>query len=305
MVNCKRVIVASCGAAVTGMVVLAISAGTAFAAPPAVATTTVNIRSGAGTNHRIIGELVRGQRITVTGKAKSGWVNVDLGGSSAAMAAKYLNRTGRGVPVAPTRIRTGGTKVTTETLNVRTGPASSRKVVGSLRVGSRIMLTGKLSHGFAQTRYEGRLRWVSITYLASASGTSSSGGSGGGSSTPPATSASKGRRALAFAESQLGKPYRYGAVGPNSYDCSGLVLAAWRAAGVSLPRTSQQQYAQGHRIAKSQLRVGDLVFFYGQRPSHVAMYAGGGLVIHAPRPGKNVQYIKMSYMPYAGAVRPG
>jgi cell wall-associated NlpC family hydrolase len=221
------------------------------------------------------------------------------------MAAKYLNRTGSHLPAAPTKIRTGGTKLTTETVNVRSGPGPARKVVGSLSVGTRIRLTGRLSHGFAQTRYEGHLRWVSVTYLASASGgATSSGGTATGGSGSGSSSAAKGRRALAFAESQLGKPYRFGAVGPNSYDCSGLVLAAWRAAGVSLPRTSQQQYAQGHRIAKSQLRAGDLVFFYGQHPSHVAMYVGHGMVIHAPRPGKNVQYIKMSYMPYAGAVRP-
>lgn len=282
---------------------MAVSGGPAFAAsPPAVATTTVNIRSGAGTGHRVVGELVRGQRISVISQPKSGWVKVDFGGSSAAMAARYLNRTGRDLPAAPTRIATDGVKVATETLNVRTGPGKTRKIVGSLRSGSRISLTGKLSHGFAQTSYAGHLRWVSITYLASASGGASSGGSNPGSS---GSSASKGKRALAFAEAQLGKPYRYGAVGPASYDCSGLVLAAWRAAGVSLPRTSQQQYAQGRRIAKSELRAGDLVFFYGQRPSHVAMYVGGGKVIHAPRPGKRVQYIKMSYMPYAGAVRPG
>ena len=296
-VTIKRIVRMSCGAAISGAVVVAVTGGTALAAPPAVATTTVNIRSGAGTSHRVLGELVRGQRITVTGQAKAGWVNVDLGGSSAAMSASYLNRTGRHAPAAPTRISTGGTKLVTETINVRSAASATGRVVGSLRVGSRITLTGTLSHGFAQTRYQGRLRWVSITYLASASG--------GGSGTVPTTSAAKGRRALAFAKAQLGKPYRFGAVGPNSYDCSGLVLTAWRAAGVSLPRTSQQQYAQGHRIAKSQLRVGDLVFFYGQHPSHVAMYAGDGYVIHAPRPGKNVQYIRMSYMPYSGAVRPG
>lgn len=290
----------------SGVVVIAITSGTAFAAPPAVATTTVNIRSGAGTNHRVLGELARGQRISVTGRAASGWVKVDLGGSSAAMAAKYLNRTGRGAPAAPTRISTSGTKIATETVNVRSGPGSTRKVVGSLRVGTRITLSGRLSHGFAQTRYEGHLRWVSITYLASAAGSSggSSGSGGSENGGGGVSSAAKGRSALAFAESQLGKPYRYGATGPNSYDCSGLVLTAWRSVGVSMPRTSQQQYAQGHRIAKSQLRAGDLVFFYGQRPSHVAMYVGHGMVIHAPRPGKNVQYIKMSYMPYAGAVRP-
>ncbi len=294
------------GVAVSGAVVVALTGGTAFAAsPPAVATTTVNIRSGAGTSHRVVGELVRGQRISVISRPKAGWVKVDFGGSSAAMAARYLNLTGTDLPSAPTRIPTAGVKVATETLNIRTGPGKTRKVVGTLRAGSRISLTGKLSRGFAQISYDGHLRWVSITYLASGTGTASGGGSSGGAGGGTSvSSASKGKRALAFAESQLGKPYRYGAVGPNSYDCSGLVLAAWKAAGVALPRTSQQQYAQGHRIAKSQLRAGDLVFFYGQRPSHVAMYVGDGMVIHAPRPGKKVQYIKMSYMPYAGAVRP-
>ena len=115
---------------------------------------------------------------------------------------------------------------------------------------------------------------------------------------------SKGEVALACARAQLGKPYRYGATGPDRYDCSGLVQAAWRVAGVALPRTSQQQYAAGIKITKAQLRIGDLVFFYGPHPHHVGLYAGDGTIINAPRPGKPVQYAKISSMPYAGATRP-
>jgi cell wall-associated NlpC family hydrolase len=117
------------------------------------------------------------------------------------------------------------------------------------------------------------------------------------------SSSSKGARALAFAKKQLGDSYRYGATGPNSWDCSGLTGGAWKAAGVKLPRTSQAQYRVGKKISKSALKPGDLVFFYSGI-SHVGIYAGGGKIIHASRPGKPVQYIKMSYMPFMGARRP-
>ena len=109
---------------------------------------------------------------------------------------------------------------------------------------------------------------------------------------------------MAFARKQLGKPYRFGAAGPAAYDCSGLTLSAWRAAGVSLPRISQQQYRVGRAVAKSDLQPGDLVFFYDDL-SHVSLYAGNGMILDAPRPGKTVRYIDMSYMPYVGARQPG
>jgi cell wall-associated NlpC family hydrolase len=122
--------------------------------------------------------------------------------------------------------------------------------------------------------------------------------------TPAASSGGRGVRALAFARAQLGKPYRFASAGPNSYDCSGLTYAAWKSVGVSLPRSSRSQYGVGSYVSKSNLQLGDLVFFYSPI-SHVALYAGNGTVIHAPHPGASVEYIKMSYMPYAGAKRPG
>ena len=114
---------------------------------------------------------------------------------------------------------------------------------------------------------------------------------------------SKGAKALAFAKRQLGDRYRYGGTGPNAWDCSGLTRGAWKHAGKKIPRTSQGQSHAGKKVAKSKLRKGDLVFFYSGK-SHVGIYAGNGKVIHASRPGKPVAYIKMKYMPYAGARRP-
>ena len=80
-------------------------------------------------------------------------------------------------------------------------------------------------------------------------------------------------------------------------------MMAWGSVGVSLPHSSRQQFSRGQPVAKSDLQLGDLVFFYSDI-HHVGLYAGNGQVIHAPRPGKSVEYIKMSYMPYAGARRP-
>jgi peptidoglycan DL-endopeptidase CwlO len=118
------------------------------------------------------------------------------------------------------------------------------------------------------------------------------------------TGSSKGVKALAYAKAQLGEPYARSGAGPSSWDCSGLTMMAWGSVGVSLPHSSRQQFSRGRSVAKSDLQSGDLVFFYSGI-SHVGLYAGNGQVIHAPRPGKSVEYIKMSYMPYAGARRPG
>lgn len=120
----------------------------------------------------------------------------------------------------------------------------------------------------------------------------------------PVVSGSKGERALAFAKKQVGDSYRYGASGPNSWDCSGLTQGAWASVGVSLPHSSRAQYSRGVSVSRSNLRAGDLVFFYSPI-SHVGIYAGNGRIIHASQPGRPVGYIDISHMPYSGARRVG
>lgn len=93
--------------------------------------------------------------------------------------------------------------------------------------------------------------------------------------------------AVLYATSKLGKPYVYGAEGPNSFDCSGLTQAAWKSAGVSIPRTAEAQLARLTRVSPSSVRPGDLVVYKGG--GHVALYIGGGRIIEAPRPGASVR----------------
>ncbi|WP_314172055.1 C40 family peptidase [Streptomyces winkii] len=113
-----------------------------------------------------------------------------------------------------------------------------------------------------------------------------------------------GARAVGFALRQIGKPYRFGAAGPKAYDCSGLTSKAWRKAGRSIPRTSQEQWKRLRHVPMSKLRPGDLVVYY-KSASHVAMYAGRGKVVHAPRPGSEVKLSPVGGIPSVrGAVRP-
>lgn len=136
----------------------------------------------------------------------------------------------------------------------------------------------------------------------SAGGQTGGGSDGGGSTGTP--SSTKAAQAIAFARAQIGKPYVWGATGPSSYDCSGLTQAAWKAAGVTMPRTTWDQVKIGTRVSTKDLQPGDLVFFFDDI-SHVGMYIGDGKMIHAPHPGASVRVESIYYMPIYGSVRPG
>ncbi|RKE18699.1 NlpC/P60 family protein [Streptomyces sp. TLI_171] len=117
---------------------------------------------------------------------------------------------------------------------------------------------------------------------------------------PP--SSDRAAAALAAAISKIGSPYVYGSTGPRTFDCSGLMYWSWRQAGVTLPRTSQEQATAGRRVSLAEARPGDLVIFYKDM-HHVGMYAGGGVVVHAPYPGARVRYESVSAMPVSSVVR--
>ncbi|MEP9380987.1 C40 family peptidase [Nocardioides cheoyonin] len=110
--------------------------------------------------------------------------------------------------------------------------------------------------------------------------------------------------AVSYAMAQVGKAYVYGAAGPSAFDCSGLTMMAWAQAGVALPHSSSAQYGTGPHIAESDLRPGDLVFYYSPI-SHVGMYIGNGLIVNAENPSVGVKVTSLHSMPYVGAVRPG
>ncbi|WP_329272334.1 C40 family peptidase [Streptomyces sp. NBC_01451] len=129
-------------------------------------------------------------------------------------------------------------------------------------------------------------------------------GAPGASGTSGAAEApnSRAAAAVAYAYQKLGSPYVWGATGPNAFDCSGLMQAAYNSAGISLPRTTYAQINVGRRVSRSELLPGDLVFFYSGI-SHVGMYVGRGQMIHAPNPSAPVRVAPLDEMPFAGATR--
>lgn len=126
-----------------------------------------------------------------------------------------------------------------------------------------------------------------------------SGALGRGAARPTAS----GARAVRFALRQLGKPYRWGAEGPGSYDSSGLTSRAWERAGTSVPRTGRGQWERLRRVPLRALRPGDLVVYFPEA-THVALYLGDGMVVHAPRPGARIKVSPLAANPVLGAVRP-
>jgi peptidoglycan DL-endopeptidase CwlO len=144
-------------------------------------------------------------------------------------------------------------------------------------------------------------------------GTTPSGGSnppptGGGSYNPPPVNVTGAQRAVASAEQELGVQYVFGAASPSEgFDCSGLTLWAWAQAGVSLPHSAAMQYAVLPHVSTSDMQPGDLLFFYSPI-AHVALYIGGGVMIHArhPGPGGQVQETVVATYgtPVVGVARP-
>ncbi|MCT7355095.1 NlpC/P60 family protein [Streptomyces sp. 15-116A] len=166
-------------------------------------------------------------------------------------------------------------------------------------------ITGKLDAArrlLSRLTPEQRAGLTDGTDRASRSSTAGRGGlTAPGSATYQAPS-SRAAQAVSYAYRKLGSPYVWGATGPDAFDCSGLIQAAYRSAGVSLPRTTYAQINAGRRVARSELLPGDLVFFYSGI-SHVGIYVGNGRMIHAPNPSAPVRLAPVDQMPFAGATR--
>jgi cell wall-associated NlpC family hydrolase len=132
----------------------------------------------------------------------------------------------------------------------------------------------------------------------SSSDNPSTGGGNGGSSGGSASS--RAQAAVAYALSKVGHRYVAGADGPGTFDCSGLTMAAYRSAGVSLPHYSKAQYGATRHISRSELRPGDLLFYFGGGAHHVSMYIGGGMMVSASNPRDGVEIIA-AFGPWYGS----
>ena len=256
-----------------------------------VTATSLNVRSGAGTSYSVITKLPKGTVVDVLESASNGWKKIKTsGGTTGWVSGEYLTTGSAGN--SSTNNSTSQTSykatVNTDSLNMRKGAGTSYSVITKLSNGTVVYVLESASNGWKKIKKSnGTIGWVSGSYLAN--------GVVEQTSTP---STNKVQAVIDLAHKQLGKPYVWGAEGPNSFDCSGLIYYVYKnAASITLPRTSSDQYSAGVAVSRSNLKAGDLIFSSTDGTgniTHVAIYVGDGQMIHAPRNGKNVEKVSIN-----------
>ena len=173
--------------------------------------------------------------------------------------------------------------------------AAAEALLSSLKAAERKKLDAALAAKRAASEAAARRAQAEASRAAASSHRNSGSGgnrySNGGGSAGGGSPSSRARIAVAYALSKVGHPYVAGAAGPYAFDCSGLTMAAYRAAGVSLPHYSYSQFDVTRRVSRGDLRPGDLVFYFGYGAHHVSMYIGGGMMVSASNPSAGVQII--------------
>ena len=258
-------------------------------------SSAVNFRTEATTSSESMGKLNDGTRVAILDEI-DGWYKVAYDGKTGYMSSDYV------VSQPIMNIECGGAKVTTSVLNVRSGPGTENSIVTKLYEGNVAKIIG-INNAWFKVQYGGQTGYVSPDYveIVKYSGSTGSSGTAAVSAVSHAsTSSASGTRQqiVDYAATLLGCKYVYGGNSPSGFDCSGYVKYVFAHFGVNLSRTSASQYSNSVRISKSDLNVGDLVFFSQTRGSskvgHVGIYVGGGQFIHAASPGKGVRYDSLS-----------
>ncbi|HNV09791.1 MAG TPA: SH3 domain-containing protein [Propionibacteriaceae bacterium] len=263
------------------------------------ATTDLMIRTTSGSDYTSLGDIPKGTILSLTGTVTNGMAQIIWKDALRWVNNSYVAPVDATSTVpAPPVPATIGTRYATTLLDIRTTSGTDSITVTSVPKGTALKITGVVENGRAQVVYIGAVRWVTALYL------SVTAPAGTTVVTPPATPSEMAAKVIAYATAQLGKPYVWGATGPNSFDCSGLSLLAYRTVGITLPRVSSQQYQVGQRVTLSQLRPGDLVFYYTP-VSHVGIYIGNGMIIHAANPRAGIKYASVTSMPFRGGSRMG
>ena len=256
-----------------------------------VTATSLNVRSGAGTSYSVITKLPKGTVVDVLESASNGWKKIKTsGGTTGWVSGDYLTTGSAGN--SSTNNSTSQTSykatVNTDSLNMRKGAGTSYSVITKLSKGTVVDVLESASNGWKKIKTSnGTIGWVSGSYLANCV-----------VEQPSTPSTNKVQAVIDLAHKQLGKPYVWGAEGPNSFDCSGLIYYVYKnAASITLPRTSSDQYSAGVAVSRSNLKAGDLIFSSTDGTgniTHVAIYVGDGQMIHAPRNGKNVEKVSIN-----------
>lgn len=262
-------------------------------------SSAVNFRQEATTQSESMGKLSDGTRVAILDET-DGWYKVAYNGEVGYMSADYVESQ----PIM--NIECGGAKVTTSVLNMRSGPGTENSIVTKLYEGSVAKIIG-INNAWFKVQYGGETGYISPDYVsivpykavAKASAPVTVSTSSGSASTASGTR----QQIIDYAAKFLGCKYVYGGNTPSGFDCSGYVKYVFKHFGVELTRTSANQYANSVKIKKSELKIGDLVFFSqnagSSKVGHVGIYVGGGQFIHAAAPGKGVRYDSLNSSYYS------
>ena len=234
-----------------------------------VTATSLNVRSGPSTSYSVIGKLSNGSKVEVI-STSNGWSKIKYNNQTGYVSSQYLSNTISSSQPSTTTIK----YVTATSLNVRSGPSTSYSVIGKLSNGSKVEVIST-SNGWSKIKYNNQTGYVSSQYLSDSISDSSN------------STSSSVNKVISLAKSLLGKPYVWGAQGPSSFDCSGFTYYVFKnAANITLPRVSKDQSNYGTYVSKSNLKVGDLIFFDTSgsndgNVSHVGIYLGNNEFIHS------------------------
>ena len=262
-----------------------------------VTASSLNFRTGPSTSYSIINVLMNGQKVEYISTSGS-WLKVKYNGVTGYVHGDYVTK---GTTDNST---TGTTKYVSASvgLNVRSGAGTSYSKLGKLEYKEKVTVLS-ISNGWSKINYNGKTGYVDSSYLQS----TVPGSNGNNANNNNNTVSTKANEVIAYAKTLLGKPYVWGAQGPNSFDCSGFTYYVFKnKAGIVLPRTSSAQSKYGTYVSRSNIKGGDLLFFdtngsNNGAVSHVGLYIGNGQMIHASYSQRKIVTVSINNSYYQNA----
>ncbi len=240
-------------------------------AADAVTNTDVNIRSGPGTTYSIVATVDAGTSIKTTGVTSGSWSQVLYQDVKRWMYTAYLTISGSSSGSSTTY----GQVRTTDNVYLRSEGYYGATILATVPADSIVDVTGQTTDAYTQIVYQGQKGWIASAYTVVVSSGPQYYSSGSSSNLT-----AQQKKLVDYVRAQVGDAYVWGAEGPNSFDCSGLTMMAYRQIGISLPHHSATQATLGKAVTRANLQPGDLIFWYSP-VSHVSMYVGNGMMVHA------------------------
>ena len=270
----------------------------------------LNVRAGAGMSYTILAKVNKGDVVLIKENTPTnGWYKVELSNGIVGWCYEdYLENFREGtLPSNPNDSSNDNTNtesgvvsgqiatVNTNDLNIRSGADTIYPILAKVNKGDTVLIKEKDSSGWYKVQLpNGVVGWCNGTYLENFRSGSITVVPG---NQTPSSAKELIEKVISVAKAQIGKPYEYGSMGPNSFDCSGLTYYAFKnGADITLPRNSSAQANVGKYVSKDDLQPGDLVFFNtsGSGISHVGIYLGNDEMVHAPSSGKTIQIVKIT-----------